>query len=163
EDRGRRGSVVADLGAALADGGFVKTLLLGIVGKFVFAGIAMFAVPLILYQRGYAKDDIGQVMMIYSLSVLAATVLATRVADRRLGAGPVRAAGALVAGLGILLRGLVTETGSGPLAAWVSRWAGWPDLATLVPPTSVTGALLVVLGVVTIGAAQGMLAAPAIA
>ena len=41
-------SLLADLGAVTADGPFLKTLFLGIVGKFVFAGIALFAVPLIL-------------------------------------------------------------------------------------------------------------------
>ena len=69
----RRLALLADLRAAVGDGGFARSLLLGIVGKFIFAGIAMFAVPLILHQDGFRSEDIGQIMMLYALAVLVAT------------------------------------------------------------------------------------------
>jgi MFS family permease len=155
-----RRSLLLDLGAVLADTGFLKILFLGIVGKFVFAGIAMFAVPLILTQRGYAKEDIGQIMMLYALTILATTVVAARLADRLHGAGPVLAVGSLISGIGVLLLGLVTATGAAPglLAGAIGRATTLLDSA----PVPQLGTLLILVGVVIIGASQGMLAAPAI-
>jgi MFS family permease len=147
-------ALLADLRAALLDIGFLKTLFLGGVGKFVFAGIAMFAVPLILHQRGYAKEDVGQVMTLYAVAVLGATVLATRLADRLGGAASVLTLGSLVAGFGIALIALVNA--GGPEPGWLAAAAG--GLAALPVPAI----LLTILGVLVIGASQGMLAAPVI-
>jgi MFS family permease len=157
-----RRSLLVDLGAVLGDGGFLRMLFLGIVGKFVFAGIAMFAVPLILSRLGYAKEDIGQIMMLYALTILGTTVVASRLADRLHDAGPVLALGSLISGLGILLLGLVTATSAGVLPTGTGRLIA--PLAALLPatPISTLGTLLIIVGIVTIGASQGMLAAPAI-
>ncbi|MFO1056023.1 MAG: MFS transporter [Dongiaceae bacterium] len=148
-------ALLADLRAALLDAGFLKTLFLGGVGKFVFAGVAMFAVPLILRERGYAKEDVGQVMTLYALAVLGATLLATRLADRLGGAGAVLLLGSVVAGLGMALVGLV-NAGPGPEPAWLAAAAA--ALAGLPVPAI----LLTILGVLAMGVSQGMLAAPVI-
>ncbi len=155
-------SLRSDLGAVLADGGFLRALFLGIVGKFVFAGIAMFAVPLILHLRGYAKEDIGQIMMLYALTVLVMTTLAARLSDRLHGAGPVLWSGSFIAGAGILLLGLVSADASGTAHPGFVQSAGAVAAWLQDLPLPAGRTLLVILGVVAMGASQGMLAAPAI-
>jgi MFS family permease len=158
----RRLALFADLRAALGDGGFVRSLLLGIVGKFVFAGIAMFAVPLILHQNGFRSEDIGQIMMLYALAVLVATRSAARRSDRYHGAGPVLAAGSAIAGLGIVLVGLALTTDIAALPPAVGRAVGPAVAALATSPVPQLTTILIVIGVVSMGVSQGMLAAPAI-
>ena len=158
----RRLTLLVDLRAALGDGGFVRSLLLGVVGKFVFAGIAMFAVPLILHQDGFRSEDIGQIMMLYALAVLVVTRSAARRADRHHGAGPVLAVGSAIAGLGILLLGLVLTTDVAALPPAVGRTIGPALTAIAASPLPQLKTILIVVGILLIGISQGMLAAPAI-
>ncbi len=122
----------------------------------------MFAVPLILHLRGYAKEDIGQIMMLYALTVLVMTTLAARLSDRLHGAGPVLWSGSFIAGAGILLLGLVSADASGTAHPGFVQSAGAVAAWLQDLPLPAGRTLLVILGVVAMGASQGMLAAPAI-
>ena len=46
---------------------FLKTMfLIGIPAKAILTGIIIFALPLLLSQRGYPQEDIGQIIMVYA-------------------------------------------------------------------------------------------------
>ena len=100
-------------------------------------------------------------MMLYALTVLAMTMVAARLSDRMHGAGPMLSAGSFVAGLGILLVGIVGSSGTWPggsLGQALAAAGVWLNAL----PLPAAGTLLIIAGVIAMGASQGMLAAPAI-
>ena len=62
---------------------FLKTIFcIGIPAKAILTGTITFALPLLLGQHGYRPEDIGQVIMLYAISVVLASGLVSRLVDR---------------------------------------------------------------------------------
>jgi Na+/melibiose symporter-like transporter len=108
-----------DLGAwrCLLDRRFlVATLGIGIPTKAVLTGVVLFALPLLLRQRGYDLEEVGQIAMLYAAGVLAATSVVARLCHRW---GTVRllAGGAVCSAAAIALLGMIAPAGSGQTVA----------------------------------------------
>lgn len=75
---GNKGTLVDNLKAMMRDSAelirvpsFIRTMLLvGIPTKMMLTGVVSFAVPILLSQKGVAKESIGQVLMAYAFAVL---------------------------------------------------------------------------------------------
>ncbi|HYE01053.1 MAG TPA: MFS transporter [Alphaproteobacteria bacterium] len=157
-------SFTSDLAASLRDAGFVRALLLvGIVSKFVVAGVVMFAVPLILHRAGYPQEDIGQLVMVYAVTTLLVTNSAARLVDRLNSAKAALFAGSLMSGFGMLVFAVVSAHAD-PAASMLPA----PLAGALATVKAALGAvplgetLAIALGLVLIGIAQGLVAAPII-
>lgn len=130
-------SLLRCLAVALRDRQMLRVLLLvGLPTRMTFAGLVMFALPLLLAAQHYAQEDIGQILMFYSLGVLAST--------RYLASG----SGAGVSTQTILLLGLLSSSvglGLAGLMDWspVLEQAG---LVLLIPLVPITGLLMLGLG-----------------
>ena len=79
----------------------------GIPAKAILTGIITFAMPLLLGQYGYRSEDIGQIIMLYGLGVIAASGFASRLVDRTKNAEVVLFWGAVMSGAGLVLIGLM--------------------------------------------------------
>ena len=56
---------------SLRNGDFLKTMFcIGVPAKAILTGTITFALPLLLGQHGYRSEDIGQIIMLYAMSVL---------------------------------------------------------------------------------------------
>ncbi|SLN10816.1 MFS transporter [Oceanibacterium hippocampi] len=135
-----------DLKALIADRDFLRTMLLiGIPTKAVLTGVAIFALPLVLSGAGFAKEDIGQLIMLYGAGVLIASRQVSRLVDRVGQTTPVLFWGALLSALALVAIGA----------------SGSPRLAALVPLPHVELATLAI-GVLTLGLAHGFINAPVV-
>jgi MFS family permease len=97
---------------------FLKTLLcIGAPAKAILTGVISFALPLILGQLGYRPEDIGQVIMLYGLGVLASSGYISRYVDRTKNSELVLFLGAVMSGLGLMAIGLMNSSvlGNGTL------------------------------------------------
>lgn len=137
-------SLWRDIGQLMRDGAFARTaLLIGIPAKAILTGIVLFGLPLLLAQKGYAKEDIGQITMLYAGAVIVASQLASARADRTSDTRSLLFQGACLTALGLAL---VAGPGLGSL------------LPQGIPGALVTG--LIVCGVVIVGIAHGFINAP---
>ncbi len=67
----------------LRDSSFLRSILLvGMPAKAVLTGVILFAMPLLLSQQGYAKEDVGQITMLYATAVILASHYAALRTDR---------------------------------------------------------------------------------
>ena len=77
------GSFWSELGSVFRDRDFNLTMaFVGIPTKAVLTGVYIFAIPLLLSGMGFPKEDIGQILIFYSVSVLISTRIVARIADR---------------------------------------------------------------------------------
>ena len=121
---------------------FLKTMfLIGVPAKAILTGIITFALPLLLGQEGYRQEEIGQVIMLYALAVVASSSLISRMVDRTGRTESMLFWGAVISGFGLVLIGFMgsNATGHGTLST-----------------------ALVVLGVVLVGSAHGFINAPVV-
>lgn len=140
----RASSLWQDVGALMRDGAFARTaLLIGIPAKAILTGIVLLGLPLMLAQLGYAKEDIGQITMLYAGAVIVASQIASARADKTADTRSLLFQGACLTALGLFL---IASPGLSFLMSW--------DIAA-VPVTT-----LVVCGAVTIGIAHGFINAP---
>jgi MFS family permease len=87
---------------------FLKTLLcIGAPAKAILTGVITFAIPLILGQAGYRPEDIGQVVMLYGLGVVASSGYVSRLVDRTKNTEFVLFVGAVMSGTGLIMIGLM--------------------------------------------------------
>jgi MFS family permease len=137
-------SLRRDIAALMRDGVFARTVLLvGVPAKALLTGVVLFGLPLLLARHGYAREDIGQITMLYAGAVMLASALASARADKTSDTQTLLFQGACLAACGL---GLIAAPGLASLL-------GWPvGLAVITP--------LVVSGVVVIGMAHGMINAP---
>ncbi|NNF80393.1 MAG: MFS transporter [Rhizobiales bacterium] len=136
--------LVQSLGQAVRNIDFLNTMAtIGIPAKAVLTGVITFALPLLLAKSGYPQEDIGQIIMLYAISVVASSKFVAVHVDRNGDAFSVLLTGALVSGLGLALMGL----------------SGTFDPA-VVPVYTET--ILLVIGVLLIGAAHGFINAPVV-
>ena len=105
------------------------------------AGLISASLPLILSQRNFATQDIGQILMIYSGCVLISSRLVAHRTDRRGNTGAVLLFGLLASAGGLVLMGLI----------------GWPQFAHF---DSTTMTLVLLFGTAILGMGHGCIQAP---
>ncbi|MCY4238232.1 MAG: MFS transporter [Rhodospirillaceae bacterium] len=119
--------------------------LIGLPSKAVLTGIVVFAMPLVLNGMGYPPEDIGQLIMIYPCGVLLASGWISRRVDNFGGALKALAAGALIAGGGMMTVGLT----------------GWADTPSILTSGNLEPVIIGV-GIFLLGLAHGLINAPII-
>lgn len=134
-----------DMSQVLRDPEFLRTMLLvGVPAKAVMTGIVIFALPLLLADRGFPQEDIGQVLMVYAFGVLLASTFVSRLVDRTGNTDAVLFRGSALSGVGLVLAGTV-------------GWNAAPGEGGGVVET-----ILLVAGVFVVGAAHGFINAPVV-
>lgn len=165
--------LLGDLARVLAFPDFLALLaLIGVASKFALAGVAIFAMPLVLHQSGYGDDEIGQALMVFAIVTYLVTAVAPRLVAAMGSTDRVLVAGMVALALGMAGLGLVTglggvedavASGSWLLPAWLSALAddvqSW--LVSLPLPAAAGGAIA--LSVALLGVGQGLIAAPIVA
>jgi predicted MFS family arabinose efflux permease len=114
--------LVSDIKHAIANPEFVKTLLcVGIPAKAILTSTITFALPLLLVQYNYRSEDIGQIIMLYGLAVMAATVFASRLVDRTNNSEQILFWGTILSGAGLVMMGFMSPAhlGNGQLGTSV--------------------------------------------
>jgi ABC-type uncharacterized transport system substrate-binding protein/MFS family permease len=139
DKNGRKASFLTGLKAVLKDIEFLKTsFLIGVNAKLVMIGVVCFALPLIMEQNAFTKEDIGFVLMLYSAGVLISSIYSSKLADKTGNTGKILFWGNQGSGLGLILIGIM----------------GLPGV-----PGSFAGPLMV-LGSFVLGLSHGFIAAP---
>lgn len=131
-----------DLGKVVTSGEFLNTLFsIGAPAKAILTGVVTFALPLALTQLDYRPEDVGQIVMLYGLGVIAATGKVSKLVDRTKSTELILFLGAIISGLGLIAVGLMG-----------SRWLG-------------NGAVSTVMGIAAVfmvGIAHGFINAPVV-
>jgi hypothetical protein len=134
--------IVSSLKNVLRNAEFLKTIFcIGIPAKAILTGTITFALPLLLDQHGYRPEDIGQVIMLYAISVVLASGLVSRFVDRSGDTVTILFWGALISGGGLVLIGSI----------------GSPSVGN-----GLLSAMVVIVGVVCVGLAHGFINAPVV-
>src|SRR5262245_2515034 len=103
------------------NGDFLKTMFcIGVPAKAILTGAITFALPLLLGQHGYRQEEIGQIIMLYGIGVVAASTYVSRLVDRTGNTEAILFWGAAVSGLGLVLIGLLGLDGTGNTAVVVA-------------------------------------------
>jgi predicted MFS family arabinose efflux permease len=85
---------------------FIKGIIfVGIPTKIVLGGVMIFSMPLLLNKAGYVNDDIGQMLIFYSLGVLGSSIFSSRLADKSQNAKFVLQIGTFMSAIGLILMG----------------------------------------------------------
>lgn len=147
EDAGHQSGVIwRDLGLMMKDASFLKTMLLiGVPAKAVLTGVVLFALPLLLTNHGYAKEDIGQITMIYAIAVIFASTAVAQYADRTGETGRVLFYGGLLTAAGL---GTISLVGISSIINWSTN--------------SIPATLIIMAGVIMVGLAHGLVNAPVV-
>lgn len=165
--------LLGDLGRVLAFPDFLALLaLIGMASKFALAGVAIFAMPLVLHQTGYGDDEIGQALMVFAMVTYLVTAVAPRLVAAMGSTDRVLVAGMIALALGMAGFGLVTGFGGSGDALGDGSWLLPTGLITLADdvqrslaslplPAAAGGAIA--LSVALLGVGQGLIAAPIIA
>ena len=125
---------------------FLRTMfLIGIPAKAILTGVIIFALPLLLSARGYAQEDIGQIIMVYAAGVIIASGAMSRVADRIGNTHSILVAGAIISGIGLIMIGSIS-------------------VESLVESENddLIEAMILILGVAIVGVAHGFINAPVV-
>lgn len=142
----RSSTPVRDVMRMLGNGPFLKSMLLiGVPAKAVLTGVVLFALPLLLTAQGFAREDIGQITMVYAGAVILASSLVSSYADRSRQTERILVIGGVLTAFGLVLISLVG------LEAVAAKDAN-PILATV----------LIVFGVTIVGVAHGFINAPVV-
>lgn len=134
----------ADFRQMLRDASFLKSMLLiGVPAKGVLTGVLLFALPLLLAQAGYAREDIGQITMVYAGAVIIASSLISRYTDHSGETERILVIGGVLSAAGLVVISLVG------LDMFSGKDAGGLGMTALI-----------VLGVSIVGVAHGFINAP---
>ena len=101
-------NLLGGLGSAIRNAQFVNTMMtIGVPAKAVLTGVVTYALPLLLAKALYEQADIGQIIMIYAISVVIASKFIAPYVDRFGSARDVLFYGTMIsaAGLGIISYG----------------------------------------------------------
>jgi predicted MFS family arabinose efflux permease len=120
-------------------------LLIGIPAKAILTGVILFGMPLLLSGGGFAKEDIGQITMIYAACVMLSSAAASRLADKMQTCRTMLVSGALLTAAGLAVITLVTHN--------------QPELGA---NAHLSKALLFAFGAALIGCAHGLINAPVV-
>lgn len=142
--------------------------MVGITSKFALAGIAMFAMPLVLHDTGYDDDEVGQAMMVFAVVTYLVTGVAPRLVAKLGSLDGVLVLGMVMLAVGIGLLGLLLAPAPGALApafvpGWISDAAAAMQSALAASPLPVAAGLAIALAVAALGIGQGLIAAPVVA
>ncbi|MCA3514359.1 MAG: MFS transporter [Methylobacterium sp.] len=130
-----------EMATLMRNGIFARTVILvGIPAKAVLTGVVLFAMPLLLSQNGYAREDIGQITMLYAGSVIVASHFASVRADRDNSTTQILFNGSTMTAIGL---------------AMIAAVAFLDQASSALISTS-----LIIAGVMTIGIAHGYINAP---
>lgn len=130
-----------DMWRMLRDSSFARSIfLVGMPAKAVLTGVMLFAMPLLLAQQGYAKEDIGQITMIYAGAVILASHFASIRTDKTSNTESILFQGTTMTALGLFLIAGVS----------LISWSASP----------VTGTIMILTGVILVGFAHGCINAP---
>ena len=133
-----------ELTKLLRDPQFMQIILMiGIPAKAVLTGVILFAMPLLLHVNGFAKEDIGQITMIYAACVIISSMIAGHLADRTHSSRNLLVWGGLLTALGLFVIALCGH-----------------DLVTQSPNALLFKTTLFVAGSAMIGWAHGLINAP---
>jgi MFS family permease len=122
---------------------FIRTaIFIGVPVKIIMAGLFKASLPLILTRQDYSTDDVGQVMMLYSVGVLVSSAVIPRIADRMGKTRLILFLGAVGSGLGLVLIGLM----------------GWDRI--IGTGLSYLATTLLLTGMVVLGISHGFIQAP---
>ncbi len=143
-------------------------VLVGITSKFALAGVALFAMPLLLHGNGYDDDEVGQALMVFAAVTFLVTGLAPRLVARLGSIDGVLTLGMLMLAVGIGFLGLLLTSGSGGASLALIPdpvVAAAASLRTALDGSAVPGAagLAIVVAVAALGVGQGLIAAPVVA
>ena len=150
----------------LRDGEFIRTLLsIGIVGKISIAGVVMFAVPLLLSQKGFATEDIGLALMLYYIMGMITTNLSTKIVDKPGATRWVLSISAFLGGTSSLFLGFigihkVLEMTATPGMGWLSYLAVGFNKSLEGLGVVQMDSQLILFFILLIGISNGLLAAP---
>jgi predicted MFS family arabinose efflux permease len=134
--------IVNGLRHVLRNGEFLKTIFcIGVPAKAILTGTITFALPLLLGQHGYRQEDIGQIIMLYAMCVVAASGPISRLVDRTGNTTSTLFWGATISGTGLVLLGLMGSPAVGD---------------------GVLGTAVVIGGVALVGLAHGFINAPVV-
>jgi predicted MFS family arabinose efflux permease len=138
-----RPTFAQSLRQAVRDDGFLKALfLVGVPAKAASTGVTAFALPLLLARQAFPQDDIGQIVMFYPAGVVFASFGLARIVNTKVNPGQLLFYGALGGGLGLILVGML----------------GWEGLAATGVPG--LGTIVLISGMLTLGAAHGFVVGP---
>ncbi|MDF1791494.1 MAG: MFS transporter [Thalassobaculaceae bacterium] len=146
--------------------------MIGMTSKFALAGVAIFAMPLVLHRSGYGDDEVGQALMVFAIVTYLVTAIAPRLVNALGSTDRALVVGMIALALGMAGLGLITSGGhaAGADGATVALIPGWltglagevkTGLAEVSLPAA-TGAAIAV-SVALLGVGQGLIAAPIIA
>ncbi len=148
---------------ALKDWEFVKSLaFVGLIAKMSITGVVMFSMPLVMARLNFAKEDIGQAIMIYYVASMIVSRYVSKLVDRIDTTKIFHFSSNLIGGIGMFVLGIVgvsqvVSTSPLPLIPQISRLAVAFNAA--IPSANLKG--LVILGCLALaGIANGLMAAP---
>jgi predicted MFS family arabinose efflux permease len=134
------------LGQAIRSIQFLNTMVtIGVPAKAVLTGVITFGLPLLLAQSEFAQEDIGQIIMIYAISVVVASKFIAPRVDRLGTARNILFQGTLISAVGL---GLIAYGGSNTLNLAANA---------IVNPT-----IILLAGIALVGIAHGFINAPVI-
>jgi predicted MFS family arabinose efflux permease len=135
-----------DMATIIKDGQFARTIILvGVPAKAVLTGVVLFAMPLLLANQGFPKEDIGQITMAYAGAVIIASHFASLKADRSRDTERLLFQGACLTGAGLIVISLAGFPS-------IVNWSVNPNLGTF----------LIVVGALMVGVAHGLINAPVV-
>lgn len=159
----------ADLKRVLVFPDFLALLsMIGVTSKFALAGVAIFAMPLVLHRSGYGDDEVGQALMVFAIVTYLVTAVAPRLVaalgstDRALVVGMVALALGM-AGLGLVTGIGGTDGGGVVMPSWLTGLAGTVQGALADFPLPAAMGAAIAVSVALLGIGQGLIAAPIIA
>ena len=124
---------------------FTTILFIGIPAKAVLTGVVIFALPLLMANSGYAREDIGQVMMVYAGGVIISSWYISRLADRTGNIARILSFGAILSGIGLIMIGYTDA-----------------DQVTNLERADYISILFLVGGAAVLGIAHGFINAPVV-
>jgi predicted MFS family arabinose efflux permease len=148
---------------ALKDREFVKSLVfVGLIAKMSITGIVLFALPLIMARMNYAKEDIGQAIMLYYIASMLVSRYAARLVDRLDATKIFLFLSNLVGGIGMFVLGLIgvgqlTASSRLPIGPALNRMA---LLFSGILTTTTLKILALIICLVLAGVSNGLMAAP---
>lgn len=140
-------NLLSGLGLSMINPQFLNTMLtIGVPAKAVLTGVVTYALPLLLAKAMYAQADIGQIIMVYAISVVIASRFIAPHVDRLGSAREILFYGTLLSAAGL---GLVSYSG-----------INLEQLNAVYGATAST--VLLLTGITMIGIAHGFINAPVV-
>lgn len=153
-----------DLKRVLVFPDFVALLtMIGMTSKFALAGVAIFAMPLVLHRTGYGDDEVGQALMVFAIVTYLVTAIAPRLVRALGSTDRALVVGMFALALGMAGLGLVTGVTGGAMPRWLIALSVDVQKVLDSIPLSIASGAAIALSVALLGVGQGLIAAPIIA